>query len=125
MYFQNLLLSLPAAVLCASCGISSPNAPASCPTPATEDSVNLWPKLITDRDLLSDSTYISKMIQHGSNSNLKAIVRKSESRETFGAIKAEDLSRVKSALIYRQANKCADVPDYLPYYSTLPVLPLQ
>lgn len=123
MHFQNLL-PLIAAALCVSCSTTSPNAQISCPTPATEDSVNLWPEQVTDRQLLSDSSYITKIIQHGSYSNLQSIIRKSESRETFGAIKPEDLSRVKSALLFREENKCADVPSYLPYYSALPVVPL-
>lgn len=124
MCFKKILLSLTAVVFCVSCGTGASNGSISCPIPAAEATVNVWPKGITDRELLSNSSYISKMIQHGSNSNLRSTLRKSESKETFGAISATDLRRMKSALSYREMNGCADVPDYLPYYSALPVIPL-
>jgi|HigsolmetaGSP17D_1036251.scaffolds.fasta_scaffold16856_2 hypothetical protein len=124
MAMKNHLLLISTIALCVACEISSPTESISCPTPSAEDSVNLWPEGVTDRELLSDSSYISKMIQHGSDSNLKAILIKSESVDTLGAINSADLARVENALRYRSENKCADVPDYLPYYSALPVVPL-
>lgn len=109
--------------LCISCTHANKSDSLSCPTPAQDSPINLWPNSLTDRQLLENTPYISLMINHGTDRALENILIKSQSMDTLGAVTPSYIRRVKDALAYRELHKCDPVPDYMPYYSSMPVYP--
>ena len=63
------------------------------------------------------------MINHGTDRALENILIKSQSMDTLGAVTPSYIRRVKDALAYRELHKGDPVPDYMPYYSSMPVYP--
>lgn len=87
----------------------------TCPVPAGKKPiVSEEPPRRGDKFLLSDPSYFAQMIKHGSNDDLRALIRRAESRENYQSADHGLVDKVRYNLKARIQYGCRDVPSFSP-----------